>query len=153
MTLLPEIEITLFRIASAMEMARDPWWIIGSTAVLLHGARPISVADVDVLPSVADARRILPAIGIAPEHKPAHSQFRSEIFATWTEPPLPVEFMADFHYLRSGQWRAALPTTRQSIAVGSVTVYVPERWELRDMMLGFGREKDFERVRLLDALA
>lgn len=150
MTLLPQVEETLVRVAEAMPAARDPWWVIASTAALLHGARPIEIADVDVLLSVADARRVLPAIGITPENKPPHPVFRSEIFGTWEEPPIPVEFMAGFYRFADAGWQPVMPATRVAVLVGEAVVYVPERAELRQMLVDFGRPKDFERVRLLD---
>jgi len=52
---------------------------------------------VDVLLSAADARRILPAIGIALRQGSSHASFRSSIFGRWTKTALPVEFMADFY--------------------------------------------------------
>eukprot|EP01042_Synura_sphagnicola_P034499 gene34499-44255_t len=54
----PLIE-TLASVAAIMETAQEPWWIIASAAAALHGAKPITVADVDVLLSVEDIGRIL----------------------------------------------------------------------------------------------
>jgi hypothetical protein len=51
----PELGETLARVADALAEARQPWWIIGSAAVALHGA-DVTVGDVDVLLGEADAR-------------------------------------------------------------------------------------------------
>ncbi|WP_413062084.1 hypothetical protein ACLN6N_07480 [Sphingomonas carotinifaciens] len=127
-------------------------WIIASAAVALHGADPGHVSDVDVLLSVADARRILPAIGIELRPGSAHAAFRSSIFGTWTETALPVEFMADFCRLSGEVWLPVRPETRQSIVVEGVAVFVPERMELQAMLTSFGRPKDMERARSLAAM-
>jgi len=56
---------SLEAVAEVMENAQDPWWIIASAAVALHGADPGPVGDVDVLLSLSDARRIIQTIGLA----------------------------------------------------------------------------------------
>lgn len=143
---------TLGSVAAIMEEARDPWWIIASAAAALHGAKPIIVADVDVLLSVEDIGRILPALGIAPYPAPPNPLFRSKILAKWPAPPVPVDFMAGFEHRVGDIWRPVSPVTRQAITVDTATVYVPERDELRRIIAGFGRPKDLERARLLTEL-
>ncbi len=132
-----------------MGEARDPWWIITSAAVALHGADAGHIADVDVLLSKADARHILPVIGIEPRKGAKSAAFRSSIFGTWTAAALPVEFMADFHRRSNEAWIPVLPATRQRIEVGGAIVYVPERTELQEILIAFGRPKDLERARSL----
>lgn len=143
---------TLGSVAAIMEEARDPWWIIASAAAALHGAKPITVADVDVLLSVEDAGRILPLIGVEPYPAPPNPLFRSEVLAKWPTPPVPVDLMAGFEHRVGDTWHMVKPVTRQAIAVGAATIYIPERDELRRIITGFGRPKDLERARLLAAL-
>jgi hypothetical protein len=139
-------------VAKAMAPARDPWWIIASAAVALHGADAGAVADVDVLLSRADAMRILPTIGVAPAAGSESAGFRSGIFGTWRGTALPVEFMADFTYRYRSDWITVAPTTRQVIDVSGTTVFVPERGELHRLLLAFGRPKDLARSASLAAL-
>lgn len=137
-----------------MVEAREPWWIIGSAAVALHGADPGHVADVDVLLSPADARRILPTIGVELQQGSAHAAFRSSIFGTWSgTTSLPVEFMADFHRRSGEAWLPVQPATRRYIDVDGVVAFVPERAELQAILAAFGRPKDLERAKSLAALA
>jgi hypothetical protein len=143
---------TLGSVAAIMETAREPWWIIASAAAALHGANPITVADVDVLLSVEDAHRVLPVLGIEPYRGPPNPLFRSEVLAKWPAPPVPVDLMAGFEHRIGDSWHPVLPATRQAIPIGAATVYVPERDELRRIIAGFGRPKDLERARLLAAL-
>lgn len=134
-----------------MAAARDPWWIISSAAVALHGADAGEVADVDVLLSEADARAILPGIGIECLPGPEHPAFRSGIFAAWTGTALPVEFMAEFSHFSGGAWVPVQPVTRKAVDVGGATVFIPEPAELHAMLTGFGRPKDLVRARSLTA--
>lgn len=152
MTLDTALSVSLNAIGNVMAEAHDPWWIIASAAVALHGADPGHVADVDVLLSVADAGRILPAIGIELRQGSAHAAFRSSIFGTWTGTALPVEFMADFDRRSGEAWLPVRPVTRQPIRVDGVIVFVPEREELQSMLTAFGRPKDMERARSLAAV-
>ena len=142
---------SLHAVAAAMAVARDPWWVITSAAVALHGADPGPVADVDVLLSVEDAQRILPSIGVEVRQGSAHPDFRSSVFGTWIDPPLPVEFMAGFHHRSASDWHRVAPSTRQPIDIEGSTVFVPEKAELKRMLEAFGRPKDIERARLLRA--
>lgn len=140
-----ELQATLRAVAQAMQVARGPWWVIGSAAVALHGAGPATVADVDVLLMPDDAARVFARLGLAIERGAAHPDFRSDIFGTWRGSALPVEFMAGFCHRQAGEWIEIRPATR--IAVQDV--FVPEREELRVMIKAFGRPKDVERARLL----
>jgi len=150
----PALSGSLTAVGNLLVDASDPWWIIASAAVALHGANPGHVADVDVLLSVADARRILPTIGIEVERGSAHASFRSSIFAKWNgTTPLPVEFMANFHHRSGERWLPVQPATRLRIDVDGVSVFVPERVELQTMLTSFGRPKDLERARSLAAEA
>lgn len=134
-----------------MTVSRDPWWVIASAAVALHGVDPGPVADVDVLLSVEDAQRVLPSIGVEVRQGSAHPDFRSSVFGTWTDSPLQVEFMAGFHHRSGPDWHRVEPATRLPIDVGGITVFVPERAELKRLLESFGRPKDIERARRLGA--
>ena len=144
-----DLRQTLVMTADALEGARDPWWIISSAAVALHGVTPIEVGDVDVLMSVADARRAMDRLGVVPIEDGASALFRSTLFGRWETPPLVVEIMAGFHVAAAAGWTEVLPRTRMPALVEGSVVYVPERVELAGMLRLFGRPQDLERVRLL----
>ncbi|MES2421223.1 MAG: hypothetical protein V4595_07970 [Pseudomonadota bacterium] len=147
--LAPDLRKTLVMVAEAMRDARDPWWVIASAAVALHGVTPIEVGDVDLVMSVGDACRLMDALGITPIEDGASSLFRSTLFGRWKTPPLVVEIMAGFHVATAAGWTEVLPRTRMPVFVEGAVVYVPERVELAEMLRLFGRPKDLERVRLL----
>ena len=145
----PDLRQTLVMVAHAMREARDPWWVISSAAVALHGVGPIEVGDVDVVTSVEDARRMMARLGVGPAKESASPIFRSTVFGRWTAPPLMVEIMAGFHAATPAGWTEVLPKTRVPIEVEEATIYVPDRVELAEMLRLFGRPKDYERIRLL----
>ena len=145
----PDLRQTLAMVAHAMREARDPWWVISSAAVALHGVAAVTVADVDVVTSVDDARRVMTRLGVVPARESASLMFRSAVFGRWTAPPLMVEIMAGFHVANAAGWTEVIPRTRVPILVEEAIVYVPDRVELAEMLRLFGRPKDLERVRLL----
>ena len=57
--LTPSLRQSLAMLAGAVADAADDWWIIGSSAVALHGANVQRVRDVDLLMSANDAERLL----------------------------------------------------------------------------------------------
>ncbi len=148
----PYLADTLVAVGRLMEDAHDPWWVIASAAVALHGADPGPVGDVDMLIGVDDALRILPSIGIEPRAGSAHADFRSDIFGRWTRPPLPVEFMAGFSHRSFGEWQRVEPATREHFQLRGVRLYIPSRAELGDLLRRFGRPKDVVRANRLAAI-
>lgn len=135
-----------------MADARDDWWLIGSAAVALHGADPGIIADVDVVLSEADARRIFTFQGIPSAPGIADERFVSRLFATWTETPLPVEFMAGLHRSAGGVWQPVRPRTRVAVERDGWRVFVPARTELAEILCSFGRPKDLRRLAALEKL-
>ncbi len=144
-----DLRETLAMTADAMRTARDPWWVISSAAVALHGVTPIKVGDVDILASMRDAREFMRLLGVVPAENDASSRFRSTVFGRWKMPPLVVEIMAGFQVATGAEWTAVQPRTRVPILVEGCFVYVTDRGELVEMLRLFGRPKDLKRVRLL----
>lgn len=139
----------LTMLAEGLNDAQDPWWIIGSVAVALHGGDPGRIADVDVMVSRRDLDAMyerLPLTNTPEEGKP---MFLSERFGRWAELPLNVEFMAGLTLLEQGAWLPITLQTRQSVAVGDTVVFVPEKPELIALLHRFGRDKDLARAATL----
>lgn len=153
MDLPPDLEKTLAEVADLAADASEPWWIIGSAAVALHGARVANIRDIDLMMSRADARHFLERAGVMSTPDTGHPKFRSEVFGTWRMPPLPVEIFAGFSLADSEGWRPVLLQTRQAVSVAGRTLYVPSKTELRELLLSFGRPKDLERVGQLDSIS
>jgi hypothetical protein len=136
-------------LAVSVSGADDDWWIIGSTAVVLHGADVPKTRDVDLLMSPRDAERLLKRVGGKPSDSKPSTQFRSKVFGTWFDPPLPIEVMGGFSVMTAGGWQPVLPKTRERRTLEGHEFYVPSVGELREMLLSFGRPKDVERAQLL----
>ena len=129
--------------------AGDDWWIIGSAAVALHGADVANVRDVDLLMSARDARQLLERVGGRPRDSKPSTLFRSEVFGTWYDPPLPIEVMGGFSLKTGNGWRPVLLKSREERRVEGHDFYVPSVGELKELLRSFGRPKDIERALLL----
>ena len=129
--------------ASALAEASEPWWLIGSAAVALHCAHPISIADVDVLLGEVDARRVCTNIGIEPMLGTSDVRFRSSLLAKWSRPPVPVEFMVGTEVFARNRWHSISLRTREAVGRG---LFVPSRAELIELLTLFGRAKDLRRA-------
>lgn len=132
-----------------MGRALDPWWIIGSVAVSLHGGDPGEIADIDVIVSGRDLDALYQRLPLT--DTPDHSKlmFRSERFGLWSKPELPVEFMARLEIVVDGERHLVQPQTRKAFNIGGATVFAPEREELIAMLHLFGRDKDLSRAATL----
>lgn len=136
-------------VADLATPAADPWWIIASAAVALHGAPVEDVRDVDLLMSEDGARRTLIRAGAEPRGGRATSRFRSAVFGTWLGAPLPVEIFGGFEFAGPDGWTRIRPESREPVAVGGKVLFVPSAADLRAMLIGFGRPKDIARAELL----
>lgn len=151
MTLPDQLEQTLVMVAELGMSAPDPWWVIASAAVALHGAPVDDVRDVDLLMSARDASAALMRVGVEPRTGHATNLFRSAVFGIWHDPPLPVEIFGDFDFAGPDGWSPVAPATREPVTIGGQILFVPSAAELKQMLIGFGRPKDLARARLLPA--
>lgn len=142
------LRATLGTVAALLEGTRRPWWIIGSAAVVLHGAAT-DVSDVDVLLDPADAIDVLRRLGVEPRAGEPDGRFSSAVFHRWTGASLPVELMGGLHVAVDGEWRRVAPRGRAMVEAAGRPVFVPTRDELHDLLVSFGREKDRARAALL----
>jgi len=145
----PALADTLAMVAEAASGAMEPWWIIGSAAVVLHGRAVPHVKDVDLLMSAGDAEVLLRRVGAQPGRGEADERFRSTVFGCWTGPPIPIEVFGGFSVAVAGRWRDVFLSTRESVSVGGARVFVPSVEELVRLLHSFGRPKDLERAQLL----
>ncbi|MEM7666216.1 MAG: hypothetical protein AAF250_10215 [Pseudomonadota bacterium] len=135
--------------AEKLREGNDPWWIIGSAAVALHGGDPGVIADIDVITSRRDLDALFKRLPLTDTPETGKAIFRSERFGRWSEPDLDVEFMAGLKVRVKDIWLPVEPQTRQAFDIGGATVFASEREELIAMLHLFGREKDLRRAATL----
>jgi hypothetical protein len=151
-SLSPALAETLEVVVTATGAARDPWWIIGSAAMALHGADRVDPADVDLMMSAEDARRLLRDRGMGDDSRDEHERFRSQVFGRLTDQALPIDVMGGFYFLHGGEWIALRLDSREAIAHPFGAIFAPCLAELIEITRGFGRPKDLIRVQIMEDL-
>lgn len=138
---------------SFAQSSRDPWWLIGSTAMLLAGVDDVLPHDIDVLASKRDADAFIARHGdlLERDHRPAGDErFRSR-FARFRFAPLPVEVMGGLQVRRGDAWMPVrIEATRMVDCAGAV-VPIPTPDEQLRLFEWFGRDKDIDKARRLRA--
>lgn len=138
---------------SFAESFRDPWWLIGSTALLLSGVDDVLPGDIDVLTSGrdADAFAARHADLLERDHRPAgEERFRSR-FARFRFVPLPLEVMGGLQVRRDGAWAPVRIEATRMVDCGGIVVPVPAPGEQLRLFEWFGRDKDIDKARRLRA--
>jgi hypothetical protein len=143
----PSLTQTLDTVAEAASILQQPWWIIGSAAAVLAGLDE-QVADVDLLTSEADARRLLHAWGTEAQPPSPSPLFASTLFARVGLGPLPIEVMAGTQV----RGEPLAPRTRVAVPWGDRRLYIPDKAEQIAILRRFGRDKDLRRAQRLEAL-
>lgn len=134
-----------------MRYALDDWWIIGSAAVALHGAST-PVADIDLLTSERDARRLIATHRLSIMQPDDHPLFRSRLFARWPRQDRAVEIMAGLNIRDGARWTPVELRTRICRTIAGEPIFLPDRAEMMAILDRFGRPKDQARRTLLAAM-
>jgi hypothetical protein len=148
----PALAAALEALAGELALCAEPWWVVGSAAIALHGGCQVEVRDIDLLLSRADARALLARRGMAARPGVPDERFRSDIFASWEERGMEVDLFAGFCVRKGDDWQELVPETRQPVLLGAARLFVPSVGELIAWARLFGREKDREREALLRPL-
>lgn len=136
---LPELERT----------CRQPWWLIGSAALVAWGVPEIVCRDIDILVDIDDAVRLEQVWAGRREHGFVTANdhlFRSR-FARFTGFSLPVETMGGLHLNVAGCWQAVIPSDRRCLATPAGELYLPSLPALIEILDAFGRDKDIDKAR------
>ncbi len=151
----PALFVTLTELVPELHVhCAEPWCLIGSAAALLLGAE-VSVADVDVLVSHADADALM-ALWVERReaaHVPSDGdRFRSH-FARFRFTGVPVELMGGLELRTGDGWQPVQPGRLVLAALRGGAVPVPSIDDQIRLFESFGRPKDASRAAALRALA
>jgi hypothetical protein len=136
------------------EHCRDPWVVIGSAAAALAGV-DVTVADVDVLTSAADAQCLMDACAsfLDTSYRPdAADRFRSRFARFHLSNGAPLEVMGDLEVYGAEGWQPVKVNEIVHVVCANVSVPIPIPSEQIRMLERFARPKDLLRAQLLRAL-
>ncbi|KRA42913.1 hypothetical protein ASD72_12650 [Pseudoxanthomonas sp. Root630] len=133
---------------------RDPWWIIGSAAMVLAGIPDVVPQDIDVLCSRRDALQLREAWvdHVDTAYRPAdETRFRSA-FARFVHLPMPVEVMGGLELMTATGWQPVQVHDDVRLDIAGYGVRLPTPAEQRRILLAFGRDKDLAKATRIPVL-
>ena len=146
-TVLPRpIVESILVIGQEMEHAADPWWIIGSLAVALHGCDPGPINDLDLLVSERDGLALMSRWSCDNFADSGSAKFRSSVVLRPDIAPVIIDVMGGFKYFYGGNWITLMPQSRVEVVRDGIRLYIPDFNEMVDILDRFGRPKDLERA-------
>jgi signal peptidase I len=113
------------------------------------GVPGVPVRDIDILLSVADAKRIMGQLGVVSLPDQGSDRFCSQVYAQVGE-TIQFDFMAGLK-VRANDGRVPVsprPTSR--VMFGEWPIYLPSRADMAGILRLFGRPKDLARLDLLE---
>lgn len=125
---------------------KQPWWIIGGAATALMTGDFSDVHDVDVLLAPQDARRLIAELDLVDGSDGRTGRFRSEVYGTWSAPPLSIDLLGGFQVKVGNNWTSIAPTTRCPCVPPAGTVFLPSIDEQMELTKLLGRPRDFARI-------
>ncbi len=143
------LEDALADLAGLMADCVDPWCVFGGAALYLHGQRHAAVADIDVLASSADCRRLAASRDIQNDADGGTDRFRSSIVLHPGPIAIPVEIMSDFEIFADGRWHRVDVGTVLRVRFGATAVPVAGLDDICAVLQLSGRKKDFDRLALI----
>jgi len=142
------LETGLIELAKLMAGTSEPWWIIGSTAMVLAGVEGVTPDDIDV---VADAKLLQRLLGVIESEPKPHAKFRSNPYTRIKViGGLDIEFQGDLALWENSVWTPLTFASRIEIRVKDSFVYVPSVSEQLQIFRRFGRLKDLAKASVLE---
>ncbi|MFV0538100.1 MAG: hypothetical protein ACK5M3_12125 [Dysgonomonas sp.] len=146
------LERTIADIAINLAQTKDDFFIIGASALVLSGIDIENTEDIDILTSKRDAL-ILQELWedkTVSNHIAKHSNLFRSNFNRYRFQWMDVEVMGGLEINIDGKW--TLLTINDYIIhnVGNIEIKIPTLQEQRRIFALFGREKDNQRLKLID---
>ncbi len=140
------------RLAELMAGEAGPWWIIGSTALVLSGIEGIVPDDIDVVGDGAMLRRVLAKAGADETDPKPHAQFRSSPYIrVKVDGGRDIEVQGDLELWENGTWTPLTFASLVQVMVGNAAVFVPVIEEQATILRRFGRAKDLAKAAMIDS--
>jgi len=136
----------------ALNQLQDDWCIIGASALVLSGIANQKTQDIDVLLSSRDAlylkevwrdRRIN-------NYQPLQGDLFRSTFSRFDFGAMDIEAMGDLEVNRNGTWMPVKINAFNTIAIEGLTIKIPTLEEQIRVFKMLGRDKDLNKVRLIE---
>lgn len=151
MSIKDKIIETLHKAAPGLQQLKDDFFIFGSAAMILSEVKLDNANDIDLLVSNRDAellKDIWHARNLHVDSKES-ALFRSNL-ARYRFDPIDIEVSGDMQVLKNGKWQDFVIYDYETLPVGKLLIKIPTLQEQKNILHLFGREKDLERIKLID---
>ena len=141
-----DLETTLTAVARCLNDLKQPWMIIGGTAMVLHGLEAGPVSDIDIVVSKSVAAGLMQHLDVPNMADTGSDRFRSDVLIQPQLGPLPVEIIGGFRIHTADGWQPVTPSNMDDITISGQPVFVANRQRLIEIFELCGRPKDLERA-------
>lgn len=150
----PALHDTLIRAAEVLNGAGIRWMLIGGAAMVLHGLKDQTPADIDIVLSAGPAAALGARQGWANHADAGSGRFRSACLLRPDLGPIPVELLGGFQIHTPGGWVAVEPEggAIQECCIGPQTAFLPAPARLAEIFRLCNRAKDLRRAARLASL-
>ena len=146
-----KIQKSIILLSNDLSKLQDPFYIIGSSALVLAGIPLETTDDIDLLTSNRDAdylKKLWQAHKLR-EYSPKDSdKFRSD-FGRFRWEGVLVEVMGDLEVFDTGNWQKLEITDYFEVSIHQLSIRIPTLREQERIFRLFGRAKDLAKADLI----
>lgn len=149
--LMPGYGDTYRALVSALEDAKDFWWVIGGFAAVLHGSWAEPIDQVEVIVSAKDFEDLEQRLPLKVMRDARMGIYQVDSIGEWAEPEMTVQFLVDPKLGDEGQLSSVTPLTRvKDSGYRTGELYIPELGEMIQMLRKTRQWVDIARAQILD---
>lgn len=147
-----KIEKAIADIAINLAQIKDDFFIIGASALALSGINIENTEDIDILTSIQDALILqkLWKSKIASNYITKRSDLFRSNFNRYKFQWMDIEVMGGLEININGKWTLLTVNDYNVHNIGNTEIKIPTLQEQRRILTLFGREKDYQRIKLID---
>lgn len=141
----------MYEAENALLQLHDDWFIFGSAASILSEVKIETTGDIDILTSERDAKllkQLWSSKDLNIDSKPIEV-FRSD-FSRYKFDLIDIEISGNLEIYRNGKWLPLTVYDYETLPIGKLLVKIPTLQEQKNILNLFGREKDLEKIKLID---
>lgn len=131
---------------------QDPFWVVGSSALVLAGIQLESIDDIDLLTSSRDADFLKQRWKTykLEDYSPAHADKFLSNFGRFKFGEILIEVMGELKVFHQNEWQILRINDWQEVVINEkVSVKIPTLNEQYRIFTLFGREKDLKKANLI----
>lgn len=147
-----KIKNTFFEISSGLRLLDNDFYIIGASAMILSGIDIQHTEDVDILTSTSKAHIIYNhwKDNVVDNYIPPRSDLFKSVFNRYRFSFMDIEVQGDLKVFVENAWIPLVINDYFLYQLGDLEIKIPTLQEQRKILTLFGRDKDMQRVKLID---